>query len=108
MSARSEGYKRQIAEQFGLEVRGGDGIVGTTDDRRYPSVISALDVLESQTLNRDLIAKRFVLQSQTLRVESVGRSGNYNKKIQAIIRKRGEVPHVLHYQETTLESEQSP
>jgi len=92
-------------EQFVREIKGEDEILGTVDDQRHVSVISALDVLESESLNRELIAKRFVLQGQTLRVESVGRSGFYRKKIQAIIRKRGKIPHILDYQETVLESE---
>jgi len=93
------------AEQFVKEIKGVDEILGTTDDRRYASVTLALDALASQSVNRELIAKRFILQGQTLRVESVGRSGVYRKKIQAIIRKRGEVPQVMYYKETILESE---
>lgn len=95
----------QKAKQFVLDVVGEDGLLGTTDDQRHPSIVSALNALGSVAVNRELITKRFILQGKTMRVESVGRSGVYRKEIQAIIRKRGEVPQVLYYQETILESE---
>ncbi len=95
----------QNVEQYVVEIKGEDGILGTEDDIRHASVEIALNALASQSVNRELITKRFILQGQTLRVESVGRSGVYRQKIQAIIRKRGNVPQVLQYQETILESE---
>ena len=93
------------AEQFALIVKGEDEVLGTSDDFRFLSVASALDSLASEIVNTDIISQRFILQGSTLRVESVGRSGVYRKKIQAVIRMRGEVPRVLSYQETVLESE---
>ncbi|MGJ8657004.1 MAG: hypothetical protein ACSHX6_11195 [Akkermansiaceae bacterium] len=93
------------AEKFVQDIKGEDGLLGTTDDVRHASVALALDSLESEQINRRLILNRFILQGATLRVESVGHSGDYRKKIQAVIRRQGDVPHVLYYQETILESE---
>lgn len=93
------------AEEFVQNIKGEDDLLGTTDDVRHASVALALDSLESEQINRRLILNRFILQGATLRVESEGRSGDFRNKIQAVIRRRGDVPRVLYYQETILESE---
>ena len=94
-----------IAEKFVRDIKGEDGIMGTSDDKRYGKKDLALDKLESKKINRELILNRFRLRGRILRVESVGRSGNYQSNIQAVIRNQGDVVRVLYYQETTLESE---
>lgn len=93
------------AEQFHENVKGDDEMIGTSDDRNYRGVPEALAALKSSNLNGDMVARRFVLQGGTTRIESIGRSGVYSTKIAAVIRAQGRGANLLSYEETNLTSE---
>jgi len=93
------------AEIFSTNVRGEDGIIGTSDDRRYDDLDDALAALKSSGLNEDAVISRFVLRGDTARIESTGRSGVYSTKISAVIRRLSRGSRLLLYEETNLTSE---
>jgi len=93
------------AEQFFVGVRGIDELLGTDDDLRYTDLESALDALNSFSLDRFTVIERFTLQGSTTSIESTGRSGEYRTKISAVIRKQSRGANLLSYEETNLTSE---
>ena len=93
------------AEDFHRECIGDDAVRGTNDDHRYSQLDAALNALASRISNRDTVIKRFILKGNTLRIVSRGRSGIYRTQIRAVVRKRGQNPNILFYQEEELESE---
>ncbi|SHJ15769.1 Type II secretory pathway, component PulK [Rubritalea squalenifaciens DSM 18772] len=94
------------AEDYQAEVKGDDGLFATEDDRNYPSVDAALTAMASPGGNRRAaIAARFVTKGNILRIESVGRSGNFQASIIATVQRQGAKPNILDYQERISESE---
>lgn len=77
------------------EVSGEDGIVGTSDDQRKPSVASVLDSLGVAKDGRQMIESRLTVQDSTTRIESIGKSGDQKRKIVLIIGNRTGVPSLL-------------
>lgn len=94
------------ADEFVASVKGEDGIYGTEDDGRFPSVDAALTAMAAPGgARRQVIRNRFVTRGQILRIESVGRSGNFRAHIIATIRKQGAKPNILDYKERVSDSE---
>lgn len=99
-----------VAAEVGVEevidmqnlARGDDGVFRTEDDQKYGSLEEVLNTLVSPTERREIIAPRFTVQGQTLRIESVGFSGTYSYQINAVLRGQG---GLLHYEEEKIYSE---
>lgn len=95
-----------VAQQYSQNAKGDDGRFGTEDDLSYPNVDSALTALSSPGGNRrSAIAARFVTHGRTMRIESIGRSGNFQAHIIATVQSQGAKPNILDYQERVTESE---
>lgn len=86
-------------------VVGEDGRMGTEDDVRFQSVHVALDELTSPVERREVIASRFTLKGEILRIKSVGRSGDYRSEITAISGAKSGRSNLLDYQEKQVVSE---
>jgi len=94
-----------MAEEFRGFVAGDDGMMGSEDDIRFPTVGEALDDLVSPAESRELIAQRFTTKGEILRVESTGHSGNFRYLIKVISGAKGQQTDILDYQEKQLASE---
>lgn len=93
------------AEDFHQLVLGDDGVMGTEDDIRFSNLNEALDAALSPPGRREAIAPRFTLKGEVLRVESIGRSGNFRYSIRAISRSKSTQGNLLDYQEKQIGSE---
>lgn len=95
-----------VAQQYHSNVKGDDGRFGTEDDLSYPNVDSALNALSAPGgTRRPAITARFVTRGNILRIESIGRSGNFQAHIIATVQRQGAKPNILDYQERVSESE---
>lgn len=89
-----------------IRVRDGDDeLPDTEDDTPFQSVQEALALMEGDGLAEDpaLIASRFTTQSNTVRIESTGRMGEYRRKLVVIVRNRESRPTILSIQESPVE-----
>lgn len=93
------------AEDFHQRVKGDDGIIGTEDDIQFSNINEALDELASPVGRREVVAARFTLKGEVLRIESEGRSGNFRYLIQAISGSKSAQTDLLDYKEKQLGSE---
>lgn len=93
------------AEDFHQRVMGDDGVMGTEDDILFSDINQALDELASPPGRRQVVAARFTLKGEVLRVESRGRSGNFRYLIMAISSAKSAQGDLLEYQERQLGSE---
>jgi len=92
------------AEEFVSNSIGIDGVYGTDDDIRFPSVDVALNSMAAPSGDRRAaIARRFLTAGQILRVESVGRSGSFNAHIIATVQKQGSRLTIMDFKEQVSE-----
>jgi general secretion pathway protein K len=84
---------------------GADELPDTEDDEPFQSVDAALSLIEGDGVTEDpqLISSRFTTQSNTVRIESIGRVGNYQRKLTVIVRNRESRPTILSIEESPVE-----
>lgn len=83
-------------------VRGTDGERDTTDDVPFQNAAAALDLLGIDTNSRPDIAKRFTVNDQTTRIESIGTAEGAKHKITVIVRNRTGRPALLERTEEII------
>jgi general secretion pathway protein K len=93
------GLSEALVDQFLTLRRGPDGADGTDDDAPFKSlseVRSALGFTEEQF---GQLAELIGFRDQTLRVVSVGKSGDVSRTVQMVIRKTGSLPQLITWKE---------
>lgn len=85
------------AQDFVLDRRGADGIDGTEDDVIFESLQEALSELGMSA--DDPWANRLTVKDQTVRIESTGAVGDYQKQIVLVLRNRDSNPVILNREE---------
>lgn len=84
------------AEAFVRMRRGGDGIDGTEDDHQFNNLSEALTALGLTQDQQSQISGLVSYRDATIRIDSVGRAGNVQRKVQVIARKpTGQTPQIL-------------
>ena len=84
---------------------GDDELADTEDDTPFQSVDEALALIEGDGMAEDpaLIRNRFTTRSNTVRIESVGRVGDYERRLVVIVRNRESRPTILSIEESPVE-----
>ncbi len=85
------------ADDFILTRRGEDGIDGTEDDLQLESLQEAISELGMDP--QDPRTGRLTVSDETVRIESTGRVGDYQKQIVLVLRNRESQPVILNRME---------
>lgn len=92
------------AEQAAIipeNVQGPDKIRGTSDDVPFQNIADALELLGIDSTRED-IAARFSIHDETTRLESIGQSSTVKRKINLVLRNRGNRPMILERTEEII------
>lgn len=79
--------------------RGPDGIDGTSDDMKFKSVEDARPALGFSPQQFEQLKKLITVNDPAFRVISVGKSSEVTRIVQMIVRKSGNVPHLVMWKE---------
>jgi hypothetical protein len=90
------------AEIIPETVRGTDGLRDTTDDVPFQNAAAALDLLGIDANDRPDLARRFIVNDATTRIESIGQAEGAKRKIIVIVRNRTGKPALLERTEEII------
>lgn len=93
------GLGEALVDQFLMLRRGADGIDGTPDDAPYKSLAEVRVALGFTEEQFGQLAELIGFKDQTLRVVSVGKSGDVTRTVQMVIRKTGTLPQLITWKE---------
>ncbi len=83
-------------------VCGSDGILHSADDVPFPNVEAALTLLGIDSKSRPDIAKRFTINDNTTRIESIGTAEGAKRKITVVVKNRSGKPALLERTEEII------
>ncbi len=89
-------------EDFIIQRDGEDGIPDTEDDLPFTSVEEVLSQIQSPPDRLGSISPRLTTRGNTVRIESIGISGDFRRKLVIVIRNRNSTPQLLFREEVPL------
>ena len=85
----------EYVEDLILQRAGPDGIEDTEDDEPIQDIQGVLAQIQAPADRLDVIAQRFSSNSNTVRIESTGITGDFRKQIVLVVRNRDSRPVIL-------------
>ena len=95
--------EREFVDDLVQQRAGADGIEDTEDDEPIQDIGGALAQIQAPADRIDIIGQRFSGNSNTVRIESTGITGDFRKQIVLVIRNRNSRPVILMREEVPVQ-----
>ena len=90
-------------EDFIIQRDGPDEIKDTEDDLPFNDINAVLDQVQSPPDRRDIISQRFTTRGNTVRIESTGYFGDFQRQLVVVLRNRSSRPALLSREEIPIQ-----